>query len=165
MTDHSSSNLAQKQTSLTASSGLHLFVKAPMSHKTYIRQTYLLFSCLISMSVSLDTFFSKFYFSIWEKLLVELQRIRRGKWKEFRNQRQKNAESQKNDSLDIKCIYYPLFSSPIHNSRLPPHVFVFITCVLAKCALFYVLGVSVCVKNVVIDIFFCLTFLTKIICP
>ena len=36
-TIHSSSNLSQKHSGLTISSGLHFLMKAPMSSKTYIK--------------------------------------------------------------------------------------------------------------------------------
>ena len=94
-TAQSSSNTASESSGLLFLPFISLW-RLPC-HIKLILNKYICFSPVwFPWSLSLNTyFFSKFYFSIWEKLLVELQRIRREKWKEFRNQRQKNAESEK----------------------------------------------------------------------
>lgn len=74
--------------------------------------------------ISVPTFWTHIFFKVlFLNLRETVGRItgEKEKWREFRNQRQKNAEGQKSDSFDIKYIYYPLFSSPIQIPWLPPH--------------------------------------------
>ena len=48
-------------------SALHFLMKAPMSHKTYIKQIYMLFSCLISMVTQFGHIFFQSSISQFER--------------------------------------------------------------------------------------------------